>query len=386
MNVVFLSPHFPPQYPHFVSALRERGVRVLGVGDAPQDSLPGELRGALAEYYYVPSLGDADALLRAVGYFTWRHGRIARIESLNESWLAVEAELREAFHVPGLLPADLERLRTKAGMARVFEEAGVPHPPTLRVRDPAGLKAFAARVGYPLVLKPNVGVGAAQTFGVASDAEVDRALAGSVGDRVAQPYVKGTIVTYDGMVDREGEPFFSLSHEYSDGVMETVNEARDISFWSLKSTPPELERLGRACLRALGLRERWFHLEFFRLADGSYVALEANLRPPGAFMTDMMNYACDVDVYRLWARLVTGDLMKGFSYTPRSHICHSARRAERAYRLDTGELLGRLGDRLVLHRTLPSVYHAAMGHEMYLTRHADLQDLRECVRIIQARA
>jgi hypothetical protein len=310
VNVVFISPHFPPQYLHFVAALRERGVRVLGIGDAPQETLPRELQAALAEYYYVPCLGDVDAMLRAVGYFTWRHGRIARIESLNESWLAVEAELREAFHVPGLLPKDLERLRTKSGMAGVFEEAGVPHPPTLRVEDAAGLKAFAARVGYPLVLKPDVGVGAAQTFSVASDAEVDRALAAAGASdvpRVAQPYVRGTIVTYDGMVDAAGEPLFRLSHEYSDGVMETVNEARDISFWSLKETPPALEALGRACLRALGLRERWFHLEFFRLADGTYVALEANLRPPGAFMTDMMNYACDVDVYRLWARLLTGD-------------------------------------------------------------------------------
>src|SRR5690349_16550098 len=93
MNFVFISPHFPSQYFHFATALRERGVTVLGIGDTPYESLRPELRESLREYFFVPSLNDADALLRATGYLTWRHGRIDRIESLNESWLEVEARL-----------------------------------------------------------------------------------------------------------------------------------------------------------------------------------------------------------------------------------------------------------------------------------------------------
>src|SRR5687768_15395581 len=102
MNFVFISPHFPPQFFHFVAALRERGVNVLGIGDAPYESLRSELRDSLREYFFVHDLGDYPHMLRALGYFTWRHGRIARIDSLNETWLEVEARLREDFHVPGL--------------------------------------------------------------------------------------------------------------------------------------------------------------------------------------------------------------------------------------------------------------------------------------------
>ncbi|MCE9669058.1 ATP-grasp domain-containing protein [Myxococcus stipitatus] len=385
MNFVFISPHFPSHFFHFVTALRERGVTVLGIGDAPYESLRGELRDSLREYYFVPHLDDEDALQRAAGYLTWRHGRIHRIDSLNEAWLEVEARLREDFHVPGLQPADILRMRSKSGMAQVFQQAGVPHPDLIRVRDSAQVKQFAARVGYPLVLKPDVGVGAANTFKVSSDPEVDDALSHPLPTTyVAQPFVRGTIVTYDGIVDRHGVIVFQLSHEYSDGGMETVVEKRDISFWSHLEIPPALDALGRQVVAAFGLRERWFHLEFFRLQDGRYVVLEANLRPPGGFIPDMMNYTCDIDVYRLWARVVTGDPVADFRYTPRYHVAHSARRRGRKYLHGYEDIAKRLGPALLLHRELPAVYHSLLGEEMYLSRHTDLDAMREAVRFIQA--
>ncbi|NNC16447.1 ATP-grasp domain-containing protein [Corallococcus exiguus] len=385
MNFVFISPHFPSQYFHFATALRERGVTVLGIGDTPYESLRQELRESLREYFFVPSLTDYDALVRATGYLTWRHGRMDRIESLNESWLEVEARLREDFHVPGLQPSDILKLRSKSGMAEVFHASGVPHPDLLRVRDADQVKEFAARVGYPLVLKPDVGVGAAHTFKVASDAEVDAALAHPLPTSyVAQPFVRGTIVTYDGIVDRHGVIVFNLSHEYSDGGMETVTERRDISFWSLQHIPAALDVLGRQVVAAFGLRERWFHLEFFRLPDGRFVVLEANLRPPGGFMTDMMNYTCDIDVYRLYARVVTGDPVADFQYTPRHHVCHSARRHGRRYKHSHAQIVERLGKSLLVHRELPPIYHSLLGEEMYLTRHTDTESMQDAVRFIQA--
>jgi hypothetical protein len=384
MNVVFISPHFPPQFFHFVTALRERGVNVLGIGDAPYDQLRHELREALSEYFFTPNLGDYDALLRATAYFTWRHGRIHRIDSLNETWLEVEARLREDFHVPGLLPADIARLRSKLGMHDVFKQAGIPHPDAIPATEAAGVKAFARSVGYPLVLKPDVGVGAVRTFKVSSDAEVDEAFTGSLPGYIAQAFVRGAIVTYDGLVDAAGRIVFTLSHEYSDGIMESVLEQRELAIWSHKEIPPALDALGRKAVAALGLRERWFHLEFFRLSDGGFVALEANLRPPGGFLTDMMNYACDMDVYRLWARLLTGDDLSGFRSTPRYHVCQVARRTGRQYRHPHAEVVARLGGALLLHLEMPAVYRSALGDEMYLMRHEELPAMREALHFIQA--
>jgi hypothetical protein len=386
MNFVFISPQFPPHFVHFTAALRERGIRVLGIGDAAHDTLRHELRSALTEYYFTPRLDDREAMLRAGAYFTWRYGRIDRIDSLNETWLEAEAHLREDFHVPGLMPADVCRLRSKLGMHDLFKSAGIPHPDAIAARDAATVKAFADRVGYPLVLKPDVGVGAAHTFKVASDAEVDSAFSQPRPGYAAQRYVKGTIVTYDGMVDAEGQVVCAFSHEYSIGIMETVLEQRDLSIWSLREIPPALEDLGRRTVAALGLRERWFHLEFFRLEDGSFVALEANLRPPGSFLTDMMNYACDIDVYRLWARMISGDPVNGFQYTRKYYVCHATRRAGRAYRHPHSQVVQQLGPALLEHRELPTVFHDALGHELYLSRHQELDSLREAAHFIQAPA
>jgi hypothetical protein len=384
MNVVFISPHFPLHFVHFVTALRERGVTVLGIGDAPYDTLSHELRGALTEYYFSPNLNDPDALLRATAYLTWRHGRIHRIDSLNETWLEAEARLREDFHVPGLLPADVLRLRSKLGMHDLFKQAGIPHPDAIPARDAATVKAFAKRVGYPLVLKPDVGVGAAHTFKVKSDAEVDAAFTHPLSGYAAQVFVRGAIVTYDGMVDKDGHIFCAFSHEYSIGIMEAVNEQRDNFIWSHRELPAQLDELGRKTVAALGLRERWFHLEFFRLEDGSYLALEANLRPPGSVLPDMMNYACDIDVYRLWARMLSGGSVSNFQYTRKYHVCHTSRRASRSYVHSHMEVVVRLGDALLQHLVMPPVFQNALGNEIFITRHKDLESMHEAVRLIQA--
>src|SRR5690606_834202 len=166
-----------------------------------------------------------------------------------------------------------------SGMPTALRAARAPRPEHALIQSAAQVKAFAQRAGYPLVFKPDVGVGAAHTFKVSSDAEVDKVLAQPLPTPyVAQSFVQGTIVTYDGLVDREGRILFALSHQYSDGVMEVITERRDISFWSLKQIPEALDTLGRKAVAALGLRERWFHLEFFRLPEDRFTALEANLR------------------------------------------------------------------------------------------------------------
>ena len=83
MNFIFVSPHFPNTYWNFCDRLHRNGVNVLGIGDAPFDEIPGELKHCLTEYYRVDNLGSYEEMLRAVAYFTFHYGKIDWIESNN---------------------------------------------------------------------------------------------------------------------------------------------------------------------------------------------------------------------------------------------------------------------------------------------------------------
>jgi hypothetical protein len=81
MNAIHFSPHFPQNYYPFSVGLKQAGANGFGIGDAPSETLRPELRMALTEYYRVDSMEDYDVVLRAVGYFTHRYGKMDRIDS-----------------------------------------------------------------------------------------------------------------------------------------------------------------------------------------------------------------------------------------------------------------------------------------------------------------
>ena len=78
--------------------------------------------------------------------------------------------------------------------------------------------------------------------------------------------------------------------------------------------------------------------------------------------------------------------MSGYRYTPRYNVCHIARRTSRHYQLSHAEVVSRLGPALLDAPRDAAVFHSAMGNEMYLTRHPNLSDVREAVRLIQTTA
>ena len=57
-------------------------------------------------------------------------------------------------------------------------------------------------------------------------------------------------------------------------------------------------------LGALGMGDGFTHMEWYRKADGEVVFGEIGCRPGGAHLVDQMNYTCDIDLFREWARAV----------------------------------------------------------------------------------
>ncbi len=396
MNAVFISPNFPQSYRWFCIRLKENGVNVLGVGDARYEELHPELKAALTEYYRVDSLENYDQMVRAMGYFTGRYGKIDWVESNNEYWLELDAALRTDFNITtGLKSDEIAKYKSKSLMKEYFQAAGVPAARFAPVTTLEEALTFTAEVGYPVVVKPDSGVGAAATYKLKSAEEV-RAFFDRLPEEpyLMEEFVPGAVTTYDGICNSRGEVLFAASHITDSSIMDMVNEGVPCCYYVDKQVPPEVERAGRAVLKAFGASRRFFHLEFFRLtADkaglgrtGDIVALEVNMRPAGGFTPDMLNFSQSVDVYQIWADMVAFDECRHSYEGERSYCVYTGRRDGVDYALSAEDLLERYGEHVRLHTRMPEALAGAMGNQVTIACFDTREDVREFMRTAFAQA
>jgi len=373
MNVIFLSPHFPRQYHLFCAALKRLGATVLGIGDSPWHSLEEPVRESLSEYYHVHDMEDYEQLYRSVALIIHRHGRVARLESLNEHWNVSEARLRTDFNIDGIKLDTIYDIKLKSRMKSKFREFGVDVVDGIRVADVNEALAFAEKTGYPLVAKPDNGVGAAFTYRVDTHDDIRQVFNAHPHIQFfMEVFVDGDIFTFDGLTDNEGVPVFYTSHTYSSGVMEIVLEDRHVYYYSLRDIPKELIDAGMKTLKAFDVKGKFFHFEYFRThSDGKLVGLEVNIRPPGGFTTDMFNFANDIDVYREWANILAFNEFRS-QYSRKYHCCYIGRKTHKGYAHSNSAMRGRWGDQVLLEGKMPPIFARAMGDYFYLTRAQDL--------------
>ncbi len=384
MNIVFLSPHFPAHYFRFCQQLNAAGATVLGIGDAEYDTLNTEVRTSLTEYYRVEDMHDYDALVRACGFFTHKYGKIERFESLNEYWLSTEARIRDDFNIFGVRSCDIDDVRRKSRMKEIFRQAGVPVARGRRVASLAEARALTTEIGFPIVVKPDAGVGALNTYRIENEKELESLFSSDPSsDLIAEEFISGDLLSFDGIADREGRLVFYTAHAFSQGIMETVNEDRHVHYYSLRQVPVDLEKIGRASVEAFGLRERFFHIEFFKTPDNRYVALEINMRPPGGYTTDMFNYASDIDIYSTWAGLVTHG-RSGLEYKRSYHCCYASRKNRHHYRHDHEEIMNRYKHLMLEVVQVPGVFRPALGDIGYIFRSPNIREVLEVIDFIQA--
>jgi biotin carboxylase len=241
-------------------------------------------------------------------------------------------------------------------------------------------------VGYPVVAKPDSGVGAADTYKIHNQTELDDFFARKPAiDYILEEYIQGKIYTFDGLTDRQGRLVFFTSHTYNQGVMETVNSDGLIYYYSLRDIPPDLEAAGQRILKVYRVRERFFHFEFFRTEEEGLVALEVNMRPPGGLTTDMFNYANDLDIYREWANVIVHNRFT-VDYNRPYHCCYIGRKFNRQYAHPHEEILSAFTDQLCHHQSISGVFSAALGDYGYLVRSPDLDEIVGIAEYIQALA
>ena len=309
MNYLVISPYYPQNFQQFTIELANKGITVLGIGQEPYEQLDEPLRNSLTEYFRVDNLENIDEVKRAVAFLFYKHGPIDRIESHNEYWLELDAALREQFNVFGAKPEDLKKTKFKSEMKKLFKKAGVPVVPGAVIQTEADVNKAVNEIGLPMIAKPDNGVGAAATFKLETEDDVNHFKEEWDHSTVYffEKFVTSSeICTFDGLVDKDGNIVFSTTFDYAHTPLDLMIYKMDNSYYVLKDMDPKLRKYGEAIVKEFGMRERFFHIEFFRDGD-DYIAIEYNNRPAGGFTIDVYNFAHSLDLYRGYAAIVAGE-------------------------------------------------------------------------------
>ncbi|OUQ07697.1 carbamoylphosphate synthase large subunit [Erysipelatoclostridium sp. An15] len=377
MNVVFISPHFPLYFHNFCSRLKIRGVNVLGIGDANYSEISNETKDSLSEYYRVNSLENYDEVYKAVAYYISKYGRIDFVESQNEYWLETDARIRTDFNInSGTKYEDLAVMKYKSKMKDIYKSIGLNAARYCLVDTFENALAFVEKVGYPIVVKPDNGVGASSTYKLKDQSELEYFFA-TKDNRVyiMEEYVNGHVETYDGITDSNKNILIANSTIMLNSIMDNVNENCDTAFCNRFVAGSDIEEVGRKVVQAFDTRSRFFHFEFFRLdADkeglgkkGDLVGLEVNMRAPGAYMPDMINFSYETDVYTIWADMLIYD--KCFMDVKQKYlVAYIGRRDGIDYMLSNDQINQKYGDLVMLDVDVPEALSAAMGNHVFMVR------------------
>lgn len=372
MNFIVVQPNIPENFELFTVRLHEQGVTTLGIGDTPYDELSERIRNHLEEYYYVTSLEDYNEMFKAVAFLSFKYGKIDRLESFDEYWLELDASLRKDFNIFGLKTEDMEAIKLKSNMKKIFREYKIPVAEGSVFSDRKEAERIIKKLDYPVVVKPDSGVGASHTYKLENQGDMDAFFEVKPEGItfIMEEFISGDVMTFDGLTNRKGDIVFSSSLEYGETPLDLASGSVDNYFIVPQKPKDDLRKLGEKIVQAFHIKERFFHIEFFRLESGGLIALEINFRPAGGPSLDLVNYAYSMDVYEAYANLVSGREI---------HIKEEAefvsgyvsRQNDRQYRNSHGDILNRYNDFILETVEVPSSYRSMMGDIGYTLKVAD---------------
>ncbi|MCC8181547.1 MAG: ATP-grasp domain-containing protein [Clostridiales bacterium] len=375
-NFIFISPNFPTNYWLFCRELKKNGMNVLGIGDQPYNELSADLKASLNEYYKVSNLENYDEVYRAVAFLIFKHGPIDWLESNNEYWLERDAKLRTAFHITsGFQVEDMPRIKYKSKMKTYYRKAGIPVARYHLVDTVEGCKNFIRRVKYPVIVKPDNGVGASDTHKLSNEEELKRFF--EVKDPavtyIMEEFVHAEVNSYDAIIDSNGEPLFETGNVTPNSIMDIVNDNDNSIYYILKELPEDTRAAGRATVKAFGVKSRFVHFEFFRLTEdqkslgkkGQVVALEVNMRPCGGFSPDMMDFAHSTDVYKIWADMIAYD-KSSLPEGEHAFCAYAGRRDGKDFVYSHAEIMSKYAANMKMVGRIPDALADAMGNQMYV--------------------
>ena len=383
MNYLLVSPNFPVSQEFFAKSLKEKGIVVLGVGSESYDALSETLKDTLTEYFRVDNMENYEEVFRAVAFLTYKHGKIDRIESNNEYWLELDAGLREDFNVYGVKPKQLELTKYKSKMKTMFKEAGARVAKGYAANNKEELNGILKKLELPLIAKPDNGVGSANTYKLLTQIDVEEFI-NEWNEKVSyffEEFVEnGVLCTYDGLINQHGDIVFETSFIYTQPTLDLVNNELDYANIIEPNIDPKLKELGQRIVYKFGMRERFFHIEFFRLLDGEYIALEYNNRIAGGTCIDLYNYSYNISLYEIYADVVLDKKIKDI--VTNKYTLSLSRRNRYQYKNSLEDIKAKYSYSIRMITTVPEVFSAAMGNTIIIISVENKEQITEVMNYV----
>jgi len=268
-------------------------------------------RESIDEIFFMPEELPVQDLISAVS-FAARSQHIDRIVALDEFDMENVSALREHMRIPGMGLTTVRYFRDKLAMRARAKEAGIAVPEFVHVLNYDNLREFMTRVPPPWLLKPRSQASGIGMKKIQDPAELWPYL-DQLGDRqstyLLEQFIPGSVFHVDS-VAAEREIVLAEAHAYGAPPLETSHQGGVFTTRTLSRNSDEvktLHDLNRQVLKDLGFLRGVTHAEFLRAhADGKFYFLEVAARVGGAYISDVIEAATGINLWREWARLEVG--------------------------------------------------------------------------------
>jgi biotin carboxylase len=294
----------------FLRSAKDAGCRVflLTLEKLRHAAWPSE---SIDEMFYMPEdLPTAD-IIRAVSFMARTHP-IDRIVALDEFDMENVAALREHLRIPGMGLTTMRYFRDKLAMRGRAQESGILVPEFVHVLNYDDLKNFMARGKAPWLLKPRSQASGIGMKKIHEPAEL-WPLLDQLGDQqsffLLEQFVPGDVFHVDSIVS-ERKVVFAEAHMYGKPPLDVSHQGGIFTTRTLSRISSEskaLLKMNRALIEAMGLVRGVTHAEFLRgHHNGQIYFIEIAARVGGAYISDVIEAATGVNLWREWARIEVG--------------------------------------------------------------------------------
>ena len=320
-HVVFIAPLFLETTNRYVEGFAKiDNITLSVISQDPESSIPRALKPRVAGHYRVSDTLDARELTAATRALGKGIGKVDRLVGVLEQLQIPMAEVRDTLGIEGINGDVARNFRDKDRMKDVLRAADVPVAKSGLATSPDALRKFIDQVGYPIIVKPQAGLGTRATYRITSKEDLDALEKQGVRPSAQEPlqceqFVIAREHTCETVTVR-GKPVWRSGSRYFPTPLEVI-ENPWIQYCVLIPREPDLPEfekfapINKSALDALfgsssqsAAGTSLTHMEWFLQEDGSALVNEVGARPPGVQLMPLMSIAHETDFFSDWARLM----------------------------------------------------------------------------------